>query len=196
MKKYLTIAIAALLLSAVPHVAKAQTKVGAATVAHIDLDSLLQVYPRYKAAMDTAQAYYNQLEKDMYTMQLELQRKAAEYDSLAKGLSPFQKTFKQQELQALQQRIQDFQTYAQEDFTNKRAILLQPVYVSIQNAVKAVALEKGYKYVLDSSESSLVVLYASPTDDIFAAVKAKLGIKDVPPAPKPGGTGVPTPPNH
>jgi Skp family chaperone for outer membrane proteins len=68
---------------------------------------------------------------------------------------------------------------------------LQPVYKSIQAAVKAVALERGYKYVLDSSESSLVVLYASPSDDIFQAVKAKLGIKD--PAPKPGGT-TPTPP--
>ncbi|HET6992196.1 MAG TPA: OmpH family outer membrane protein, partial [Bacteroidia bacterium] len=170
------------------------TKVGPAAVAHIDLDSLLQVYPAYNAAMDSAQTYYKQLEQQMYTYQLEYQSKAAEYDSLSKSLSPFQKQAREKDLQDLQQRIQDFQTGAQEDFTNQRAKYLQPVYKSIQKAVKEVAVEKGYKYVLDSSESSLVVLYAAPSDDIFQAVKAKLGIKDTPPAPKTGGSGAPTPP--
>jgi len=177
MKKYLTITLAALIITAVPQVAKAQTKAAAVAVAHIDLESILQIFPAYKSAMDTAQSYYAQLEKEMYSMQVELQRKATEFDSLSKTMSPFIKQLKQKDLYDLQQRIQEFQASAQEDFTNKRTALLQPVYKTIQKAVKAVALEKGYKYVLDSSQSSLVVLYAADSDDLFLAVKAKLGIK-------------------
>ncbi len=192
MKKYLTIAITALLFVAVPKFAKAQVKATPATVAHIDLDSMLQIMPAYKAAMDTAQAYYNQLEQAMYAMQLELQKKAAEFDSLSKSMPPVLKGLKQQELQDLQQRIQAFQQNAQDDFTNKRASLLEPVYLSIQKAVKEVAIARGYKYVLDSSQSSLVVLYAAPSDDIFNDVRLALKIPiPVKPAPAPGGTPAP-----
>lgn len=95
MKKYLTITLAALLITAVPQVAKAQTKAAAVAVAHIDLDSILQIFPAYKSAMDTAQSYYAQLEKEMYSMQVELQRKATEFDSLSKTMSPFIKQLKQ-----------------------------------------------------------------------------------------------------
>ncbi|MCX6310914.1 MAG: OmpH family outer membrane protein [Bacteroidetes bacterium] len=189
MKKYLSIAITALLFVAVPKFAQAQAKATPTTVAHINLDSLLQIMPAYKAAMDSAQGYYNELEQVMYTMQLELQKKAAEFDSLSKTLSPILKANRQKELQDLQHRIQDFQQNAQDDFTNKRAALLQPVYLKIQKAVKDVAIARGYKYVLDSSQSSLVVLYAAPTDDIFNDVRnaLKIPLPAVKPAPAPGG---------
>jgi outer membrane protein len=52
-------------------------------------------------------------------------------------------------------------------------------------AIKNVAKEKGYSYVLDESTNSLLV--APPGDDLLAAVKAKLGIKDPAPAAKPAG---------
>lgn len=195
MKKYLTIAITALLLVAVPQHVNAQAKkASAATVGHINLDSLYNIYPAYNAAMDTAEAYYNQLIRDLTIMQMEYTRKANELDSLSKVLSPFQKQQRERDLQILGQRIQEYQQSAQEDFTKKQTALLTPVFNSIQKAVKEVAIERGYKYILDSSKSTGIVLYAADSEDVFAAVKAKLGIKDPPPTPKPGGTGVPTPP--
>lgn len=197
MKKYLLIAVAALFLTAVPRVAHAQTK--AASVAHLDLDSLLDIMPAFKKASDSAQQFYAQLEQMMYQMQLELQRKGNEYDSLNKTWSPPIKTIKEKEIYDLQQRIQDFQQTAQDSYAKRRSELLEPIFKQIQEAVKAVAIAKGYNYVIDSSKSATVVLYADKNNDIFDAVRIKLGIPL--PAPKPaGGTpapgGAPVPGGH
>ena len=181
MKKFLCFAIAALLVAAIPHAAHAQTKATPAAVAHIDLDSLLDIMPEMKKASDSAQKYYESLENQLYAMQVELDRKLNEYDSLNKSWSPLIKGLKEKEIRDLQQNIQVFQQNAQVDYANYRAKLVEPIFTKIQAAVKEVALAKGYKYVIDSSKSTGVVLYASPSDDIFNDVRTKLGI----PAPAP-----------
>ncbi len=188
MKKYLLIAVAALLLVSVPKTSNAQTKASPTTVAHINLDSLLDIMPAFKKASDSAQLFYGQLEQMMYQMNLELQRKGNEYDSLNKSWSPPIKAIKEKEITDLQQRIQDFQQTAQDSYTQRRTELLVPIFETIQKAVKDVALAKGYKYVLDSSKSATVVLYAADSDDIFTDVRIKLGIPlPATPAPKTPG---------
>jgi outer membrane protein len=192
MKKYLLIAVAALMLSSIPRVAHAQAK--ATAVAHINIDSLLDIMPAFKKASDSAQAFYNQLEQTMYTMQLEYQRKLNEYDSLNTHWSPPIKSLKESELNDLQGRIQKFQQDAQDSYTDYRTKLLTPIFKQIQDAVKAVAIAQGYKYVLDSSKSATVVLYAADSDDIFNAVRLKLGIPAPTPKPAPAPGGAPVPP--
>jgi outer membrane protein len=192
MKKYLLIAVAALMLSSIPRVAHAQAK--ATAVAHINIDSLLDIMPAFKKASDSAQAFYNQLEQTMYTMQLEYQRKLNEYDSLNTHWSAPIKSLKESELNDLQGRIQKFQQDAQDSYTDYRTKLLTPIFKQIQDAVKAVAIAQGYKYVLDSSKSATVVLYAADSDDIFNAVRLKLGIPAPTPKPAPAPGGAPVPP--
>ena len=186
MKKYLLLAVAALLLVTVPKVGHAQTKASPTTVAHINLDSLLDIMPAFKKASDSAQLFYQELERQMYTMNLELQKKGAEYDSLNKIWSAPIRAIKEKEIYDLQQNIQGFQQTAQDEYTKRRTQLLIPIFESIQKAVKDVAIARGYKYVLDSSKSATVVLYAAPSDDIFEDVRLKLGIPK--PTPTPGGT--------
>jgi outer membrane protein len=175
MKKFLRIAVAALFIAALPHVAKAQTKASPTAVAHLDLDSLLDIMPEMKRASDSAATYYKMLEDQLYKMQVELNRKMNEYDSLSKNWSPLIKSLKEKEAQDLQQNIQ----------ANYRAKLVEPIFAKITAAVKDVAVAKGYRYVIDSSKTTGVVLYASPTDDIFNDVRIKLGI----PVPAPGTGG-------
>jgi outer membrane protein len=188
MKKYLLIAVIALFFVTVPRVAHAQTKGTPATVAHIDLDSLLEIMPAFKSASDSAQMFYAQLEQQMYAMSIELQRKTNEYDSLKTRLSPTILAIKEKELYQLQSNIQEFQQSAQQSYVERRDQLLAPILKNIEKAVKDVAIAKGYRYVLDSSKSGNVVLYAADTDNIFTDVRIKLNIP-VPakPAPTPGG---------
>lgn len=191
MKKYLTIAVTALLLVSVPKFAQAQTKAAPCAVAHIDLDSLLDIMPAFKKASDSAQAYYAQLEQQMYTMNMELQRLGNEYDSLNKSWQPLIKQMKEKTIYDLQQNIQAFQQRAQEDYTNFRSQLLIPIFNEIQKAVKEVAIARGYKYVLDSSKSATVVLYAADSEDIFTDVRIKLKIPAPAPKPAPAPGGAP-----
>lgn len=190
MKKYLIIAVAALFFVTVPRIAHAQTKASPTAVAHINLDSLVKIMPAFKAATDSAQMFYAQLEQQMYAMTVEFQRKSNEYDSLKNKLSPTILQIKEKELYQLQSNIQEFQQNAQDEFTARRDQLVSPIITNIEKAVKEVAIAKGYKYVLDSSKSAGVVLYAADTDNIFNDVRIKLNIP-VPTKPAPGGTPTP-----
>lgn len=187
MKKLIRIAVAVLLIAVIPQTAKAQKP--ASPIAHFSLDSLLDIMPEMKKASDSAAIYYKSLEDQMYRMQLELERKGREYDSLKLSWSPLIRGLKEKEISDLQYNIQVFQQQAQTDFANKRAALVEPIFKKIKEAVKTVALEKGYKYVIDSSDATGVVLYANTSDDIFKDVCAKLGIPlPVKPATTTGGT--------
>ena len=97
MKNFLRIAVAVLLLAAVPQFANAQTgpKGSASAVAHLNLDSLLQIMPDVQKANDSAELYMGMLEKQLYTMSLELDRKLNEYDSLNKTWRPLIKGLKE-----------------------------------------------------------------------------------------------------
>lgn len=177
MKNALKIVAVALMLFVAPTIGKSQK------MAHFSLDSLLEIMPEFKAASDSAQMYYKMLENQMVVMQMELERKLNEYDSLNKMWSPLIKQLKEKEITDLQNNIQAFQMSAQQDFNNKRVQLVEPLYNKINKAAADVAKEKGYKYVIDSSKSAGVVIYADPADDILDAVRIKLGIPK--PAPKP-----------
>ncbi len=81
------------------------------------------------------------------------------------------------DVNTLAYQIQNWQSLANQAFQNKQEQLLGPVYEKVVNAVKAVAKEKGYTYVLSKD----VFLVAPDGDDLLPGVAAKLGVK-VPPA--------------
>ncbi|MCU0435965.1 MAG: OmpH family outer membrane protein [Bacteroidia bacterium] len=185
---FLSFFAAMLLIIAVPFSASAQRNSSNTAVAHFDLDSLIKVMPEYKKASDDAEAYYEMLENQLIKLQKELDAKMARYDSLKDG-SQIIKSLIVKEIVDLQQNIQTYQTAAQTDYARKRAELFDPIYEKIRNAAKAVALRRGYKYVIDSSKSSAMVIYASAADDIFMDMLKELGIAL--PAPTPADKAAP-----
>jgi len=108
-------------------------------------------------------------------MQSELETKYADYTVNEKTYSELIKTTKQKELQDLNDRIQTFQSTAQEDWQNKENELLTPLFNKAKKGIEDVAKENGYTYIFDTSGG--VLLYFEPTDDIAPLVKKKLGIK-------------------
>ena len=79
------------------------------------------------------------------------------------------------ELQDLESRIKTFESSAQEDFQNKQEETLTPIIDRAKAAISEVAKELGYTYVFDTSLG--VLLYQEESDNIFEAVKKKIGIK-------------------
>lgn len=185
MKKYFTLAVVAFMFFALPNVAKAQVaKATSTTMAHLNLDSLLQISPRFKAATDSAELYMTSLQNQLYAMQVEYQRKLNEYDSLQKVWSPLIKALKEKEIRDLENNIQAFQQQAQDDFTAYRGKLYEPVFAEIDKAIEAVAVAHGYRYVIDDTKGN-GLLYAAKSDDIFTEVRIKLNIPAPKPAPAP-----------
>ena len=134
-------------------------------------------------------------------MDQELQTKYADYMKNKDSYSPLVASTKENELQDLNKRIEDFKASAQQDYQRKYGELSKPIYDKAKKAIDLVAKENGYKYVLDTSTGN--VLYTEAADDILGLVKKKLetmpaatipgATKAVPNgAPKPGGTPKPT----
>ncbi len=151
--------------------AQAQQKIG-----HINADELLQAMPETKVAQQQLEAYGKQLEKDLGEMEMELDAKYKKYLQDEAVLTQLAKETKQKELQQLQARIQEYGQQAQQDLQNKQVELLTPIIEKATNAVQEVAKEKGYTYILDSSQSKAVVIFQTDAHDIMALVKKKLGI--------------------
>jgi outer membrane protein len=142
---------------------------------HINSADLIQMMPETKAA-DTAQSKYRKsLEDQMKTMTAEYQNKLQAYQSQSATMQEAIKQTKEKELEDLGTRIQDFQQTAQESIQKKKEELYGPILKKAEDAIKAVAKEKSYAYIFDTSAG--VVLHAQESDDIMSFVKAKLGIK-------------------
>jgi len=142
--------------------------------AHLSFDSLISLMPETKTATDAAQNYLKGLEQELVAMQGEFESKYKDYLEKEQGMSDLLKKNKQEDLQQLQTRIQDFQRQAEQDYKRKQAELTAPIMEKAKKGIEAVAKESGYKYVLDTSPQSTAVLYSESGDDILNAVKKKL----------------------
>lgn len=177
-----SIAIVALTIGSVTF-AKAQK------IAHISLDSLITLMPESKTAQEVAQKYLKELETQVATMETELQTKYADYMKNRDSYSPIVAAAKEQELQDLNKRIEDFKSQAQQDYQRKYGELSKPIYDKAKKAIEMVAKENSYKYVLDTSTGN--VLYTEASDDIIGLVKKKLD--SMPAAVIPGAQTTPAP---
>lgn len=151
-------------------------------IAHIELDSLVNMMPEMKTAKDVAQSYSKDLEKNLIQMDEELQKKYTDYMANQATMSDLVRKTKEDELNSLQRRIEEFKSQAQQDYQKKQSELAAPIYDKAKKAIEAVAKENGYKYVLDTSVGN--VLYSEPAEDILALTKKKLD--SMPPATIPG----------
>jgi len=165
-------------------------------IAHISLDSLITLMPETKTATEAANAYLKGLEGELVGMQNEFEGKYTEYMKNEAGMSEILRKNKQEDLQQLQTRIQDFKQKAEADFRIKQEELTAPILDKAKKGIAAVAKESGYKYVLDASTSRTSILYSEPSEDILKAVKKKLDsmpLANIPGASQPEGVKMPPP---
>ncbi|MES2426688.1 MAG: OmpH family outer membrane protein [Bacteroidota bacterium] len=170
MKKLFKVALVAVCIVLVGNFAKAQTKIG-----YINTNELVPAMPEYKTVNTQIDLFKKTYVDQLQLLGKELQDKSADYQAKQATMTDAVKTMKQSELADLQKRAQDYQTKAQQDVEAKGSELMKPLIDKFHAAIEAVAKEKGYTYVIDSSTTQLLVSPAG--DDLMAAVKVKLGIK-------------------
>lgn len=149
---------------------------------HINVQEVLASMPESDSAQAKLQRESKALEDQLQAMQTELNSKYQRYLTSRDSLTELIKQTKEAEIQDLQDRIQKFQTNAQQTLQKRRAELLQPIYERAENAIKEVSKENNFTYVFDLSVGA-VVYYAENSEDISPLVKKKLGITNVKPKP-------------
>jgi len=147
-----------LMLGAAVRPAAAQLKIG-----YINSSKILETY---KEAIDVRKQLADlnsQWEKEARDMQKEMRDLQEQLESQSLLLSEERKTQKQQEIQGLYQK---YQQYLQEKWNpqggeaaKKEVEFIQPVYDKINAAIKKIGAAEGYQYIFDVVAGN--ILYAS-----------------------------------
>ncbi|MEO0311553.1 MAG: hypothetical protein RIQ89_1210 [Bacteroidota bacterium] len=167
MKKLLLI----IAITALATVATAQnTKFG-----HINSAELIAAMPATKQADSTLKKFAETLDAQYRQMGMDYQTKLGKYQQQRDSLPDAVRKVKEQELEDLGRRIQEYEASAQENLTKKKEELYSPILKRAEDAIKELAKEKSYSYIFDTSVGAVV--YAIDSDNLMDAIKAKLGIK-------------------
>lgn len=143
-------------------------------IAIVNTADIFNIMPEVSAVEKQLATLNEQYEKEFKTMQDEYTKKYSEYMSQQDSLTENIKLRRQQEIQDLETRIQNFVPVAQQEMQKKQQELYAPIQQKMQDAIKAVGDEKGYTYILNPQ----VLLYkGNNAIDATDFVKAKLGIK-------------------
>ena len=143
-------------------------------IAIVNTADIFNIMPEVSAVEKQLATLNEQYEKEFKTMQDEYTKKYSEYMSQQDSLTENIKLRRQQEIQDLETRIQNFVPVAQQEMQKKQQVLYAPIQQKMQDAIKAVGDEKGYTYILNPQ----VLLYkGNDAVDATDFVKAKLGIK-------------------
>lgn len=147
-------------------------------IAYASPNYILAKMPESKQIESQLDTYGKQLENQLDAKIKEFETKYQSYESGRATMTELIRADKEQELQMLNKSIQDFQQKAQQDLQKKESELLEPLVDKVNNAIQAVANEKGYTYVFssDAALGASFILHAPEENDISDMVLEKLGV--------------------
>lgn len=152
----------------------AQSKFG-----YINSQEIFNLMPEKTTAENTLVEVSKKYETEYKALQDEFNKKYGEYQALAADTPASIKQRREQELQELNTKIQNFQEVAGQDLQRQQQTLLAPIQEKIQTAVKAVGSENGFTFIFDLSIPG-VVYQGADAVDVSKMVKEKLELKDAP----------------
>jgi outer membrane protein len=103
----------------------------------------------------------------------EFQAKVKKYEAEVAKVSAVLNEERSKEVQDMQNRIVQFRESAGKKLQEKEVELVKPIMEKAILAIEKVSKEKGYKYVLDSTEGGSVIV--AEGTNIYNDVKTELG---------------------
>ncbi len=151
------------------NIANAQVK-----IAHINTDKLLAEMPQTKALKTELERLQKTYRDDIEAMFKKLEAKVKKYE--AEGKTQTQETNQKRAIEVQQERakIGQAERAMSQEMSKKYREKSEPILKKAEDAIKAVAAEKGIVYVLDAAPGKGLIVY-DKGEDIYNAVKTKLG---------------------
>lgn len=150
---------------------QAQTK-----IAFINSASVMEQLPEAQDAQKQIDALAQQWQNDLNQMAADMQKKVDDYDKRKLIMSDKRRAEVEKDLQDLDKKIVDFRNQkfgTNGEMFTKQNELMKPIQEKIFKAVKDVADEESYDYVVDRSNSTML-LFANAKHDLTQKVLAKL----------------------
>ncbi len=146
-------------------------------VGYADANYILSLMPESKQVQADLTSHEKMIQSQLEAKYKDYQTKLGNYQNGAATMDDLIRKDKEQELIALQQSIQQFESEAQNSIVKKQSDLLQPLFTKIGKAITAVAEENNYDFIFSAGAQGVdILLYAKQDKDATNLVLAKLGI--------------------
>jgi len=146
------------------------------SVAFVNTSDLINSLPDKTSATERLNTLSENYKQELQIMQNEYNKKYSDFITYQGSLAESIKLRRMQELTDLENRIQNFTKLAQKDIEEHEQLLLEPIKVKINDAIKAVGIEQNYTVIYDLDDSGII--FISPDAiDANPLVKNKLGVK-------------------
>ncbi len=142
--------------------------------AHINYSKLVLLMPETKKADTTLTLLTKNYQSELTRMESEYKIKSEKFKEEEPNMPSVTKELRLKELKDAETTYAKFQEVAKKDVSDKDKVIFKLIFEKAEKAVKDVAIEKGYSYVIDSSKGGYIFLDSK--EDIFEAVKQKLGL--------------------
>lgn len=148
------------------------TGLTAQQIAYVDSEKLLAELPDRQIMLTELENYRSELEKELEVEDAAFKEFVADVMSKinAGDLSPKQQTEAEAEIQTKQQSIKTLTAQAEFKLAQREQELSQPIIDRFNAALKTVAEEKGYAYIVDKK----MFLYMGGGIDATEAIKAAM----------------------
>ena len=145
----------------------------------IDTKYILDKMPEYKDAQKQLDDIAAGWQKEIETLQADLDKMYKDYDAEQVMLSDELKKKREDQLFNKEKAVRDLQRKHfgfEGDLFKKRQELIKPIQDKVYNAIQKIAVQRSYDFILDKSEG-ITVIFADPKLDKSEDVLKELGIK-------------------
>jgi len=168
MKNLKNLLVVAILLVGFNQNTNAQAK-----TAHVDFREIVTKMPAMIEAQKQLENLSKTYETEIATMITEYRSTLEKYEREADQKTDKENEDRGRELQDMERRIQEYRTTAQKELGQKEQDLMNPLLDKAKAAIQKVGKAKGYQYVLDGGNTTIVLLADGP--DLTNDVKKELG---------------------
>jgi len=145
----------------------------------IDTRYILDKMPEYKAAQSKLDDIAAGWQKEIDSMQAQLNKMYKDYDAEQVMLSEDLRKKREDQLFEKEKNVRDNQRKRfgfEGDLFKQRQELIKPIQDKVYNVVQKLAATRGYELILDKSEG-ITVIFADPKLDKSDDVLRELGVK-------------------
>lgn len=167
----LSLAVAALLCAT--SVSNAQPKFG-----YVNSQEIIYNMPEISDVQLQLEKLQKEVEEQLDFLQVEYNKKLAEYQKNAASYSDAIRQSKEQELMGLQQRYEELGKAGSQDMQKKQGELMTPLIEKARATIDKIAAENGLIAVFDLAAGALAYMDESQMLNLAPAVKKELGIAE------------------
>jgi len=143
-------------------------------IAYLNYGDVITAMPEYKQMTDSLSKSQSEFQAEFKVFTDDYTKKMSDYIAQRDSLNQSIRLRREQELQDLQQRADNFQQYAAQKQEELQQALVAPIHAKLQKIIEEVGKENNFLYIVNSQ----VFFFEAPNAiNATPLVKKKLGIQ-------------------